>query len=207
MNQYVGHLISDIHTARFQQISLGSTIRIHGHLLREIGKETTHVDVLFKMRLPVVTGIDPVNLMAIRSSERDHFDRFQMSLRRSVNEMIRESPSDDAERIARRIVRDVVEPELVKIGDTLKAASWVLEKRVKLGLTLGVLATTVGWIGGMTDQMAMGAGVAAAAATMGTGFGKLAEVQGDASLNDMYFLWKAQGHAKMPRRTAATRRR
>jgi hypothetical protein len=71
----------------------------------------------------------------------------------------------------------------------------MMAKKSGVGLTLGALTTTCGLLAGIPAGLAITAGVATLSGVAGSAAAKDIEERREASLSDMYFLWKAVEHA------------
>jgi hypothetical protein len=90
---------------------------------------------------------------------------------------------------------ELIQPELVKIQTRLKSAEQLMTKKTSLAIFLGVLATTCSMLAGVPPVVAVPAGVAATLGGVGPAAAKHLETESEVGLNEMYFLWKAVGHA------------
>jgi hypothetical protein len=151
-------------------------------------------DVAMRVRLPVLEGLSPDVLICIRSDEHQYFDRFKTQLRLAIQERLKAADSDDPEKVAKEIQRDLIQPELNAIQQRLNAAERVVAKKGGLGIFMGALATSCGLLAGAAPPVALLAGVTAAVAITGNAASKYVEEKPEAGLSGMYFAWRAEKH-------------
>jgi hypothetical protein len=193
MKQYLSSLASDIHTAQVLHSPLGSTVYLHGQLLKVIKAGLKEAEV-FQLKLPVLDGVSPDLLLKVRHDEKPHFEKFRQSLRLAIKERLDNNSSGKAIEIAKEIRRDVINPALNEIELRLAAAKTALTKKAGLSLTLGALTTTCGLLTANPFLVAAGA-TPAVGYTIAAGQ-KFVEEKRDIALSEMYFLWQAQEHSK-----------
>lgn len=194
VRRYVAHLTSDIIAARDATLPLGTTIWLHGELMRSSSGKISAEEVAFNLELPILEGMPIGTLMKIRRDEHESFQRFRGALRLAVKESGQIHESTGAFELSNQIRLDIIEPELRHIRDRLAAAERTLSRKTAVGIFLGALVTTCGILAGVPDSASVAAGVAAMAATEATAASKYLEEQSDTSLSNMYFLWKAVEH-------------
>jgi hypothetical protein len=193
--RYLANLTSDVRAARELSLPVGSAVWFHGRILRGLESGSSPDEVAFHLELPVLRDVALPQLLQIRRDESDAFLRFRLALRKAASERAWTSASRDAASIAKEIQHDLIEPELQLIQSRLKTAERMLAKKSGVALTLGVLATTCGLLAGVSPELATMAGMAALSAVVGSAAAKDIEERREASLSDMYFLWKAVEHA------------
>jgi hypothetical protein len=99
----------------------------------------------------------------------------------------------DPKEISQEIRRDVIDPALNGIERRLNAARSALLRKGAVSVGVGALATTCGLL--TANPLLIGSGFATAMTTVAH-VNKYIEEDRDVSLSDMYFLWRAQKHAK-----------
>ena len=184
---------SDIFESQVLGLPLGASIPYEMRVIHELAPNVTPADVAFQLTLPVLKGLQPNELLAIRSHEGESFEAFRNALRTAARERIASSPSADPAMIAREIEEDVILPSLEEIRRKLATAERVLLKKHLVSLGLGGFATTCGMIGAAPLASALAVGSAAGMVAAQT---KVLEERRDVSLSDMYFLWKTQEHVR-----------
>lgn len=194
LKKYLSSLASDIHSARVLNSPLGSTVYLHGQLLKIIKAGFNEADVAFELRLPVLQGVQPDVLLKLRQDERPYFERFRQSLRLAIKARLDHVGTDDATKIADEIRRDLLTPALNDIEFRLKAAKSTLTKKIGVSVTLGALATSCGLL--TANPFLVAAGATPAVAYTIAASQKFIEETRDIELSDMYFLWQAQHHSK-----------
>lgn len=190
---FLAYLASDVRAAQIYDAPLGSAIPFHQQLLRTANSPTV-AEVAMRMRLPVLEGIAPDVLLRIREDEHEYFDRFRTQLRLAIQERLKAAESEDPERVANEIQRDVIEPELNAIRDRLGATEKIVAKKSTVGVFMGALATTCGLLAGAPPPVALAAGVTAAVTLVGSAASKYLDDKTEVSLKGMYFLWRAEEH-------------
>ena len=121
--RYMSHLTSDIHTAKGFHQPLGTTIWIHGELLKRAASKLEVGNVAFQLNLPILENIPVETLVRIRLSEQTTFERFRYALRTAIGERLQSSAESNSQAIAEQIRGDLIEPELQRIGDRLRRLS------------------------------------------------------------------------------------
>jgi hypothetical protein len=192
--EFSTYLTSDIMTAQRLKVPLGSSLSPHLTMLRR-SEELTAQAVAFHLDLPVLDDIPVAELLKLRKEEQECFLRFQTRLRLAIAEREKTSGAARPEQIAKQIEQDIIQPELDNIRERLAASERVLVRKSGVGLFLGALSTTCGLLVGVGPVGAAAAGVATVAPAVYAAAGKYIEEQRDISLEGMYFLWKATGHA------------
>ncbi len=192
---YSSYLAADALTARQLRVPLGSSFSVHRKILAQSNQPEVDA-VAFNLDLPVLNNIPISTLLRIRREEGEHFRRFQSRLRLAIDERSRASVATGSARIATEIVGDVIEPELRNIRDRLAASQRLMTKKAGVGGFLAALTTTCGLLIGADPSVALSAGIAVATPTIFAATSKHLEERRDVELEDMYFLWKAVGHAE-----------
>ena len=194
LKKYLSSLASDIHSSRVLNSPLGSTVHLHGQLLKIIKAGLQEAHVAFELKLPVLQGVQPEVLLKLRRDEESYFERFRQSLRLAIKEHLNHSSTANATKIADEIRKDLLNPALNDIELRLKTAKATLTKKVGVSITLGAFATSCGLLTANPFLVAAGA-TPAVGYTIAAGQ-KFIEEKRDIALSDMYFLWQAQQHSK-----------
>jgi hypothetical protein len=190
---FLAHLTSDVAASNSYHAALGSVNSIHDLLLRR-WRGITPADVLMNLRLPILSGLKPWDLIDIRREEGQYFANFRDSLLQAIKERLKLSEYDSANEVAEEIRLDLIEPQLNQISLRLKAAQNTLSKKSAIGLVLGSLGTTCGILAGLAPEAAVAGGTTMALGCTGAATAKYLDDTKDISLNDMFFLWKAREH-------------
>lgn len=193
VRKFVAHLTSDMTAAKSANLPLGSTIFLYRRLM-QWSQFNPIEQVAFELQLPVLDHLPTEALIKIRLDEHEYFQRFQARLRQAMQERQRIDPTADPEKIATQIRLDLIEPELRRLRDRLKASEQALNKKSYVGLALGALATTCGLISVAPMPISFAAGTGVAISMTGAAASKHIEEVRDTSLEDFYFLWKASEH-------------
>lgn len=194
LSEYMVELIADVLAAGEYGLPLGS---VHGFsaLLLQMSRPTSVADVIFHLQLPVLEGISTADLIAIRSDQSEYFLNFRNALTRAAQERLKVQPTASGVGIAEQIRADVIEPELERIRMSLASAERSLLKKTSAATFLGAIATTCGLLASVAPPLAISAGVATTLAITGPAVSKHLDEEREVSLSNMYFLWKAIGHA------------
>jgi len=192
--EYMVDLVADVSVAREYDLPLGSAQAFPAQMLR-LSRPASVGDVIFQLELPVLEGLTPAELIAIRQTHVEYFENFRNALRRAARERLKLESNRSSMQIADEIRTDIVEPELAKIRTTLASAEQLIAKKTAVSIFLGVLATTCGILSGLPPAVAVSAGAAATLSGVGPAAARHLDVQNELSLSDMYFLWKAVGHS------------
>jgi hypothetical protein len=188
LKRYTAHT-SDVRTARTLGLPLGSTVRVHGDLLGLTPEAPSPAQVLFNLKLPVLPEVSVRELIELRESEREYFDRFRSALRTAATERLASDRNEDAAAAATAIEQEIIQPALQDIELRLRAADDTLAAEKRTSTPLAALLTACGVY--VSEPLLITAGIAAGAATVQAAF-KHAEDVGDVRLSDMFFLWQAQ---------------
>ena len=198
VQKYLAELSADALAARRARTALGTTIPFYKRLLATHPSPQVE-DIAFELALPISPNISVASLIKLRKTEGECFERFQVALRTAISEHIKTASSSTAAAYAREIKRDIIDPELRRIRDSLAASRAYATRSTAAGIGLGTVAATVGLVTPLNTNR-IGAGLAVAGAiTLGASSIKKAvddhlAVRRDVSLSDMYFLWKAHQH-------------
>jgi hypothetical protein len=188
------YLAADVLRARELRTALGCVHAPHQRVLSH-AEEITPSSVAFQLSFPILDGLPIATLLKMRRDESDLFSRFRTRLRAAIVEQSANRVNRNAAQIADEIRRDIIEPELRKIRHRLRASERLLAQKSAVGLALGSLVTTCGIFAGVPQGASLLGGVVAATAATQAAAAKHLEEQRDVSLEDLYFLWKATGHA------------
>jgi hypothetical protein len=173
--------------------ALGSIMWSH-EILSGMTAPSAH-DVILRIVLPGLSDVPIKELIAIRAGEEDAFLRFRNSLTKAAQETIMKGSTLNRQKISDTIVSDIVQPELSNLKRRLKLAQGVLTDKTTVSVALSGLATTCGLLLGASPAVAGAAGVGALVAQAGTAAAKYIEEKRAIEFSDMYFMWKALGHA------------
>ena len=195
-DQYAANLVSDIGAARAMRSPLGAAASIHEALLSTSPAGPPRIqDALFNLSLPVISDLKTQDLIKLRQENWQYFDAFRSALKAAARELISNAKDGiPPAGVARQIETDVIEPELIRIRQVLRASVDSLTHKSAISLPVGAVATTIG----LLDKFPMMvAGTAAVLATGGIGsflvdYKKYIDDRREVRLSDMYFLWKVQ---------------
>jgi len=191
---HVDMLASDLRAARSYELPVVTSVELHRRIMRRLGRQLSNADVAFEMQLPILDGIPIAELLRFRESEYDHFVLFRKRLQELIATEIETTATEqDASKVARRVVRDGIEPELAKLRIRLKAASSLLRRTARFGVGLGALVAGYGAFRGLLPLAT--AGVAGSVTTGAAAQQKFAERVADVRLDSMYFLWRLSDHS------------
>jgi hypothetical protein len=193
VRDHVEGLLCDLGQAQNVQAPLGTTLKFYKQILHEEAGLADEALVAFQMELPILQGVSPEILLKIRHDEQDHFDAFRNSLRTAIKERLSESAATDPKGIAQEIRHDVIEPSLNNIERRLNTARSALVRKGAVSVGVGALTTTCGLL--TANPLLITGGLGTAMTTVAH-INKYIEEARDVSLSDMYFLWRAQKHAK-----------
>jgi len=183
--RFAARLASDLGAARENRSALGIGISLHATMASAAVAPSVE-QVMFNLKLPTIEGIPPSTLMKLRADEKLHFDAFRNALRIAAQERI--STSVSVVKAAQELERDIIEPAIIGLHRSLKAAERVLAKKASLRIGMGTLVTTCGLVS--ANPLLVTAGVGTILSTLGP-LETHADAQKDAALDDMYFLFRA----------------
>jgi hypothetical protein len=193
VRKFVAHLTSDASAAKSSGLPFGSTIFLYRRLMQQ-PRTSSVAQIAFELQLPILDNLPTEVLVKVRLDEHEYFQRFQLRLRQAIEERQRIDAAASPEGIARETQMDLIEPELRRLRDRLKASEQALNRKAGVGLALGALATTCGLISGLPIPLSLGAGTSAVITMTAAAAAKHIEEVRDVSMEDLYFLWKASEH-------------
>jgi hypothetical protein len=196
---HLANLVTDVKYARRAGSALGAVAPVHEDILQaRPSMAVSESDVAFELPLPVLNGVSPRDLLALREEHYDSFEVFRGALRQAINERLKlvDQEGPDAIAIAVEIADDVISPALAKIGNEMRATERLLSRSG--GLTVGV--TAIGTTVGLLLHAPVVIGPLLGAAVAGVDLRKFWSDKKDVELTDMYFLWRIAGlHARKRR--------
>ncbi|MBS2033867.1 hypothetical protein JST97_02715 [bacterium] len=148
--------------------------------------------IAFNLRLPALDNIPIKDLIKLRRNEGDAFIKFRQAIKTAMTE--RMNQGNCGQKIANEIERDVIEPQLANIRQRLASSQKSLRKKVGVSFGVGSIATIVGaLVGHIPFTLAVGAAALSGAVLSNNAtINRYVEETRDISLENMYFLWKAQ---------------
>ncbi len=185
----IAHLSSDIAASHRYHAPLGTVLKTHELLLNQF-HSTSVTDVVLNLNLPVLDGLQPWDLIAIRRDEQEYFNRFRDSLTKTIKERLKVDPDSGPLKLADELREDLIEPRLRDLSARLSAAQRLMTKKSSVGLFLGAVSTTCGILSGLDPHLACMGGTGVAIACAGTATAKFLDESRDVQMDDMYFLWK-----------------
>ncbi|RSM56605.1 hypothetical protein DMB66_33905 [Actinoplanes sp. ATCC 53533] len=135
--------------------------------------------------------METAELLKLRESEYEHFERFRKTLVEAIAEAIEKATTEDPEKIARSVWRDTIEPEVADIQSKISASKRSLSFKLAAGIAVGSATTAFGALAAM--PFVITAGIAAAATPLLQAY-KYFDDRQAVELSQMYFLWKASKH-------------
>jgi hypothetical protein len=144
--------------------------------------------VAFELDLPVLHKLEVKDLIRIREHEQDTFERFRDRLRLAIKERMNLEPSAKVDQLANQIKEDLLEPELRRIRERLKAADDVLYRKTGTALGVGAILTACGIVTGLVPLATVGAATVAGGLVLPSQ--EHTEKVSEISLSDMFFLWR-----------------
>jgi hypothetical protein len=156
--------------------------------------------------LPILRGVDLKRLIKLRRDEKPHFDRFRVALRKAMRERLESSDQSDLPKVAREIVQDLLQPEIRRIENALRSANKLFLSKAGQTIVLGALSTVVGLFVGnpLLTAALVAAGLSPSATTLLNAAHRRSEQRQEVKLSNMYFVWKAQKHAR-PKKSPVTK--
>jgi len=194
----------DLYLSRELSLPVGISNPLQSRVLHLSGPRQAEGEIVFKLQLPVINGLAPKDLLAIRESEHDAFEAFRSSLRMAIRERLSVGGSEPSN-VAQEISQDVIQPALNNIERRLASAQSVLSRKHGLTSTLTAFGAVCGFMGHI--ELA-GALFVASAVSAVDSEKKMVEDKATIESSDMYWLWKVkhEGHKNHNKRRRATRR-
>jgi len=189
LNKHAEYLTRDVISSQEFKGSLAVGVDFHGRLLQEASSPPSAADVVLNLKLPVLEGVPTHELISIRKTEADSFNRFRLALTTAIRERQKITTSANAESIAQEIERDVLEPELSRIRRRLQTAKSALAKKAGIGITAGIATAACGVVSGYLSLIP--AGIMAAVGAAVTAESRFVDDNREIANEDMYFWWKA----------------
>ncbi len=193
MHTHISNFEEDLQARRVLGGSLGAAVWSHERVLSWISGAPGTSEIFLRLELPGLAHISIRDLVAVRAAEGASFTLFRNALTRAAREMVSIRGVNNPRDAAAQIIGEIIEPELARLRQRLRAAQRALARKTAVSVVLAGLPITCGLL--------LGAPFVGAAATLASGYGVgkaaseyLAERQ-SMELTDMYFLWKALGHA------------
>jgi hypothetical protein len=188
-------LEEDLQARHMFRAPLGAALWSHERVLARIGGVPEVADIMFRLSLPALAHVPIRELMVIRAAEGAAFETFRQALTKAAREMVANGKADHPEDAAAEILRDIVEPELARLKQRLRAAQRALTRKTAVTVTLAGLTTTCGLLLGLSPVVAGVAAVGTFVSGVGTAASKYLDEKQSIEMTDMYFLWKTLGHA------------
>jgi hypothetical protein len=188
VSRFLDHLGADLRSSHLCNASLGSTIRMHGRMLRQLEAGPAREDIAFNLHLPVIDDIPIAELVDLRRKEQDRFVLFRQALSEAIRERSVVAEGTSASDVAEEIERDVIQPALAAIRLRLTETVNVLNRRHYMSAAVAAFGTVCGALG--VDPLAVGATVTAIAGGSASEV-KAIEDRAEVARDPMYFLWQA----------------
>lgn len=195
VNEHLENLADDIHSRNQLNGALGSIVWSHERILSRLAAPSAR-DIAMRLVLPSLSDIPVNELIAVRIAEAESFKAFRSALTKAAQEILNKDPAPSLQNAADKIITEIVNPELTKLQQRLRTAERALARKTAISVALAGLTTTCGLFLGVGPGVAGLAGVGAMASSAGTAAAKYIEEKQTIEMSDMYFLWKALGHAK-----------
>jgi hypothetical protein len=195
MHWHISSLEEDLRARHMLAAPLGATVWSHERVLPRIGGVPGAAEILFRLSLPSLAHIPIRDLMAVRAAEGASFETFRSALTKATREMMTNRSISNPGDAAAEIIREIVEPELARLKQRLHTAQRALARKTAVSVVLAGLTTTCGLLLGVAPVITGCAGVGALVSGVGTAAFKYLDEKQSIELTDMYFLWKALGHA------------
>ena len=188
-------LANDLHAQLESGGTFGSTTWSHGMVLSAKMKPADPDSVAFNLNLPGISGIPVSDLIRIRIDEEESFRRFRAALRKAFAEKSAGKILSDQSKITKEVYGDLIQPELDLISSKLASRLSILAKKTATTVSLSVLAATCGLIIGAPAAVIGMAAIGGLVAGTSKATSQYIDGEKEIKLSDMYFLWKAIGHA------------
>jgi hypothetical protein len=195
MHWHISSLEEDLQARHMLGAPLGAAVWSHERVLSRIGGVPEAADILFRLSLPSLANVPISELLVIRAAEGASFATFRSALTKAAQEMVGNRKIDNPENAAAEIIREIVEPELARLKQRLRAAQRALARKTAVTVTLAGFATACGLLLGLTPVVSGVAAIGTLVSGVGTAASKYLDEKQSIELTDMYFLWKALSHA------------
>jgi CheY-like chemotaxis protein len=176
-------LTRDLICAREMGMPLTLATSLQETILEQLQILRTGTPIALDLRLPVLDGIPPNEILRLRREEHEAFEKFRLAIKKAMSE-----PAQGG-RSMLDIQQDIVDPELNALTQRLRTAERAFAKKAGYGVSLGVVTAVCGMAIGLVQIL--GAGVAAAIGAAVAAQGKLQDERREIQMSDMYFVWKA----------------
>ncbi len=196
LHVHIATLEKDLSTSKQLKASLGSVLWSHASALSAQSGGPDTSNVLFELTFPSLSHIPVNELLSLRAQEGAAFAACRAALKKAAKEMLAEKSTDDAKVIAQEIRMDIVEPELARLTTKLKSAQTAMRRKATFSIALTGVSTVCGLLLDGGTGAAAGAGIGLLSSGSITTASKFCDVVAEIESSDMFFLWKALGHAE-----------
>ncbi|RAN93335.1 hypothetical protein LAH08_06365 [Micromonospora noduli] len=159
---------------------------------QESGSKAQVDQVALSLNIPVLDRLKTRDIITLRESEHEHFERFRAVLVEAIAETIDKHENVPPEEIAGLVWRNTIEPSVAEIEAKLKASKRSLALKAAAGLTVGAATAAFGTLAAL--PFVVTAGIAAASTPLLQAY-KFFDDKQAIEVSEMYFLWKAGRHS------------
>jgi len=193
---HIAALEKDLVASRGLKASLATILWSHASALSAINGGPDTSNVLFELTFPSLSHIPISELLSLRAQEGAAFAAFRATLKNAAKEMLTERCAADPKVIANAIRMDIVEPELARLTVKLKSAQRAMQRKATFSVALTGISTVCGLLLDGGVGAAAGAGIGLLSSGGIATASKFCDEKADIESSDMFFLWKALGHAE-----------
>jgi hypothetical protein len=126
MHRHISYLEEDLRVWRMLGAPLGAAVWSHERVLSRIGGVPGAAEILFHLSLPSLAHVPIRELIAVRAAEGESFETFRSALTKAARELVSKRSVSHPEDAAAEISREIVEPELARLKQRLRAAQRAL---------------------------------------------------------------------------------
>lgn len=193
---HIAALERDVRASRHFNAPLATTVWSHASALSAQNGGPSTSNVLFELQFPTLSQVPVAELLRLRAQEADSFIAFRSALAQAARTMLTERDSDNPKAIADAIRLDIVEPELARLNLKFKGAQRAMRRKTAFTIALTTVATACGLIVDGATGAFGGAGLGLVTSGALATASKFCDTKAEIEGSDMFFLWKALGHAE-----------
>jgi hypothetical protein len=193
---HIASLENDLIVSKETKASLASVFWSHAGALSSTSGGPDTSNVLFELTFPSLSQIPIRELLSLRAQEGAAFNACRAALRQAAKEMLAESSTSNPTKIADAIRMDIVEPELSRLAVKLKSAQTAMGRKATFAIALTGVSTMCGLLLDGGTGAAAGATIGLLSSGGMATASKYCDERAEIESSDMFFLWKALGHAE-----------
>lgn len=187
LHQATRGLLEDYYHSKELSLPLIQEVRTSFYGKVESSKNITDYAIALSVELPFLKGATAADIIKLMEDERPSFERFQVALRKAIQEKAEKAGDASPEELGKRVTKDYIRPSLAEIDILLSSAKKAFAKKSATAVGIGSVLVTAGILTAMPLVIAAGA---TAAASPLIDAKKYLDDRSALESKDMYFLWQ-----------------